>query len=66
MTSLYGVAHTVIFISPSKMLLFRESGETIWRKVEIGGKNLWKHFLGNISFRLLPFIENKIVVYKLK
>ena len=37
---------------PSKGWLCRESSETVLKKVEIGGKNLRKHFLENISFRL--------------
>ena len=36
---------------PSKGWLCRESSETVLKKVEIG-KNLRKHFLENISFRL--------------
>ena len=37
---------------PSKGWLCRESSETVLKKVEIGGKNLRKHFLENISYRL--------------
>lgn len=37
---------------PSKGWLCRESSETVLKKVEIGAKNLRKHFLENISYRL--------------
>ena len=43
---------------PSKGWLCRESSETVLKKVEIGGKNLRKHFLENISYRLFQtFLE---------
>ena len=45
---------------PSKGWLCRESSETVLKKVEIGAKNLRKHFLENISYRLFRTFLNTL------